>query len=410
VFSPEELNGYFEELKGDFPIFSHDPSLVYLDSAATTQKPSSVLASVRDFYERNNSNVHRGVYPLAEAATELYESSRRRLSNFVSCKPGELVFTKSSTEGLNILASSLSASGDYDTFIVPIFEHHSNFVPWQYHARRNGLRFIPLPVRQNSLDMSLVHEAIRQMDGRFVFSLAGLVNSTGYRPSFEEIGSLVHSAGGIMVLDGAQLIPHEKFSFSESNVDFLVFSGHKMLAETGVGCLVGREKLLGKLNPFVFGGQMIDMVGKEETTFAEGVAKFEGGTQNISGAVSMMAAVEYLENAGMERVSAHVSNLIARAREKIGAIGGYRIHSPESSRAVITFTHSRVHSHDIAEFMGRKMNVALRSGHHCSQLQMKELGIVSACRASFYLYNTFEDVDRLADSLEKAGRWFDEFR
>ncbi len=410
MFSPEELNGYFEGLKRDFPIFSHDPSLVYLDSAATTQKPSSVLAAIRDFYERNNSNVHRGVYPLAEAATELYESSRRRLSGFVGCRPCELVFTKGSTEGLNVLASSLSICGDYDTFIVPVFEHHSNFVPWQYHARKNGLRFIPLPVSQNSLVMSLVKETLQRMNGRFVFSLAGLVNSTGYRPPFEEIGSLVHSVGGIMVLDGAQLIPHEKFSFSESNVDFLVFSGHKMLSETGIGCLVGREKLLGELNPFVFGGQMIDLVGKEETIFSEGVAKLEGGTQNISGAVSMLAAVEYLENAGMERISTHVSNLTSRAREKIRAIGGYIIHSPESSRAVITFTHSRVHSHDIAEFLGRKMNVALRSGHHCSQLQMKELGIISACRASFYLYNTFEDVDRLANSLEEAGRWFDEFR
>lgn len=404
--SASALNSYFAELKRDFPIFASDPSIVYLDNAATTHKPLKVLDSVLDFYRRFNSNVHRAVYPLAESATELYEASRKKISKFLELGSEELIFTKGSTEGLNILASSLAIDGKYRAFVVPVFEHHSNFVPWQYHARKNNLKFVPLPINGTSLSNDLVLKTLRDLKSPFVFSIAGLVNSTGYRTDFEGLTEIIHSLGGIMVLDGAQLIPHEKFSFKDSNVDFLVFSGHKMLGETGIGCLAGKSTYLNSLSPFVFGGEMIDWVDTESTTYAKGTARFEGGTQNISGAISMKSAIEYIENIGMERIYRHISDLTSLAREKLSSIPGLTIHSPEDNHGIVTFTHEKVHPHDLAEFMGRRLNVSLRSGHHCSQLQMKELGLSSSCRASFYFYNTFEDVEKLSEGIKKALEWF----
>ena len=406
MLSTDALADKFLRLRGDFPVFRENPGLVYLDSAATTQKPESVIGSIVDFYEKSNSNVHRGVYPLAERATSLYENSRRAVSVFLDSSYEEVIFTKSTTEGLNMLASSLAGTGVYKTFAVPVFEHHSNFVPWQQHAKRNGLDFIPLPVSGVKLSIESVRRVLSQIRAPFVFAVTGLVNSTGYRTDFEEIAELVHNHGGVIALDGAQLIPHERFSFRNSEIDFLAFSGHKLLAETGVGCLLMKKKFQEEIPPFLFGGEMVNWVEESDTSFAEGVSKFEGGTPNISGAISLKAAVEYLETVDMDLLEAHVANLTDLARQKLSAIPGLTIHSPENSHAIVMFTHEKIHSHDLSEFLGRRLNIAVRSGHHCSQLQLKSLGLTSSCRASFYLYNTFEDVGRLAEGIEEAVRWF----
>ncbi|WP_214078744.1 aminotransferase class V-fold PLP-dependent enzyme [Mesotoga sp.] len=395
-----------KDLRRDFPIFRNHPSLVYLDNAATTHKPASIIDLVKSFYEAENANVHRAVYPLAERATSLYEYSRQEIAHFVGADQDEVVFTKGATESLSLLAASLASSGEYGTFVVPIIEHHSNFLPWQYYARRNGLDFVALPAVGAELSVEDLRRSLRDIEGPFVFSIGGLMNSTGYRTPFEEITEIVHSLGGIIVIDGAQLIPHESFDFRESKTDFLVFSGHKMLAETGIGCLVGRSSLIEELSPLVLGGGMVNRVDVEDSSFSEGVSKLEGGTQNIAGAVSLAGATKYLKGIGMKWINDHVSYLTNIARERLAEIPDLTIHSPSSSHAILLFSHRRIHSHDLAEFLGRTQNVAVRSGHHCAQLQMGALGVSSACRASLYLYNTLEDIERLFEGITKAERWF----
>ncbi|MBN2253041.1 MAG: aminotransferase class V-fold PLP-dependent enzyme [Kosmotogaceae bacterium] len=397
----------FKEVRKDFPVFQHYPSLAYLDNAATSQKPQSVIDAVKRFYESENANVHRAVYPLAEKSTALYESSRSEIAGFIGAARDELVFTKGSTEGLNIVANALAASGRYKTFVVPTFEHHSNFLPWQYHSLKNGIKFVALPIMGAELTMIEVAESLTEVEAPFAFSFGGLTNATGYRTPFEDLTELVHSLGGLTVIDGAQLIPHESFDFKKVNPDFLVFSGHKMLAETGIGCLVGRAELLDDLTPFEFGGGMIDRVSVEASSYAkDGISRLEGGTQNISGAVSLAAACRYLNNVGMSAIREYVSHLTETTRELLKKISDVTVYSPACSHAILLFSHKRIHSHDLAEFLGRTQEVAIRSGHLCAQLQMEAFGINSACRASFYLYNTVEDVERLIEGIRKAERWF----
>jgi len=396
-----------KEVRRDFPVFRHYPSLAYLDSAATAQKPQSVIDAVKGFYERENANVHRAVYPLAEKSTALYESSRSEVARFIGAERDELIFTKGSTESLNIIANALATSGRYKTFVVPTFEHHSNFLPWQFHGLKNEIKFVALPIMGAELTMTEVVENLTGVEAPFVFSIGGLINATGYRTPFEDLTELVHSFGGLIVIDGAQLVPHEIFDFKKVNSDFLVFSGHKMLAETGIGCLVGRAELLDDLTPFVFGGGMVDRVSIETSSYAmERTSRLEGGTQNISGAVSLASACRYLNKIGMSAIHEYVSHLTETAREMLRKISDVTVYSPSDSHAILLFSHKRIHSHDLAEFLGRTQEVAIRSGHHCAQLQMEALGITSACRASFYLYNTVEDVERLVEGISKAERWF----
>ncbi|HDP77480.1 MAG TPA: aminotransferase class V-fold PLP-dependent enzyme [Mesotoga infera] len=396
-----------KEVRKDFPVFRHHPSLAYLDNAATSQKPQSVIDAVNRFYERENANVHRAVYPLAEKSTALYESSRCEVARFIGAARDELVFTKGSTESLNIVANALATSGLYKTFVVPTFEHHSNFLPWQYHSLKNGIKFVALPIMGAELTMREVAESLTGIESPFVFSLGGLINATGYRTPFEALNELVHSLGGLTVIDGAQLVPHESFDFKKVNADFLIFSGHKMLAETGIGCLVGRSELLDDLTPLAFGGGMVDRVSVETSSYAkEGVSRLEGGTQNISGAVSLAAACRYLNKIGMSAIHDYVSHLTETAREMLKKISDVTVYSPTGSHAILLFSHKKIHSHDLAEFLGRTQGVAIRSGHHCAQLQMEAFGINSACRASFYFYNTVEDVERLIEGIRKAESWF----
>lgn len=405
MISQEELVDYFVNKKKDFPLFKRYPDLVYLDSAATTQKPESVIRSIDDYYSNRNANVHRALYALAEESTRVFEESRKKISNFIDCEKHEVIFTRSTTHSLNMLAYSLAFSDIYKTFVVPKFEHHSNYVPWQ-QLTRFGAEFIPININDGPLLIDNVKRTIESIDKPFVFSITGLTNSLGYRTPFEEITELVHKNGGILVLDGAQLIPHEKFSFKKTDVDFLAFSGHKMLGPMGIGALIGKSELLEKLDPVEFGGEMIDRVYEESTTFNVLPYKFEAGTPNVSGAAGLAKAIDYLNEIGFSKLNKYIEFLTNKAVESLKKINGLTIFNDRQTHGIIGFTHEHVHSHDLAELLSRLSNVSIRSGHHCSQLQMKALGISSMCRASFYLYNTPRDVDALADGIEKALGWF----
>jgi len=404
--SVRELDEYFEKLKTDFPIFSERPDLVYLDNAATTQKPLAVIEKLKNFYTETNANVHRAVYRLAEESTMLYEDARKTVADFVGGKATEVVFTKGTTESLNMLAYSLGLSGKYKSFVVPLFEHHSNFVPWQRIAHITGLKFYPVKIHGGELSLEDVEAVVKSCEKPFIFSMTGLTNSLGYRPPFEAIVELVHSADGLFVLDGAQLIPHEAFDFKASGVDFLAFSGHKILGPTGIGVLVGKKELLEQMNPFQYGGEMIDRVGEQETTFAPVPHKFEAGTPNVAGAVGLAEALRYVKNAGFEKITQHIENLTKNAIEKLTDIPGLILYCQKKCHGIISFSHENIHPHDLAELLSRLSGVAVRSGHHCSQQQLKALGVSSLCRASFYLYNTHSDIDKLFYGIKDALRWF----
>jgi cysteine desulfurase/selenocysteine lyase len=271
---------------------------------------------------------------------------------------------------------------------------------------RFGIEFVPVNIDKVSLSITEVKRIISSINKPFVFSITGLTNSLGYRTPFEEIGELVHKNNGIMVLDGAQLIPHEEFSFRKSGVDFVAFSGHKMLGPMGIGALIGKGDLLEKLNPLEFGGEMIDKVYEESTTFNKLPYKFEAGTPNVSGATGLAKAIDYLKEIGFSKLNKYIGYLTSKAIESLKRINGITIFNDNKAHGIIGFSHEYVHPHDLAELLSRLSNIAVRSGHHCSQLQMKALGISSMCRASFYLYNTPEDVDALVDGIEKSLRWF----
>ncbi|MFW6120084.1 MAG: aminotransferase class V-fold PLP-dependent enzyme [Petrotogales bacterium] len=405
MISHEELINYFVDRRKDFPLLNRFPDLVYLDNAATTQKPESVIKTLSAYYSRSNSNVHRALYALAEESTRIYEDSRKKVSDFINSENDEVIFTRGTTGSLNLLAYSLATSGMYKTFVVPKFEHHSNYVPWQ-QMTRFGIEFHSINIDNGTMSIKEVKKAIDSVKRPFVLSITGLTNSLGYRTSFEEITDLVHKNNGILVLDGAQLIPHEEFSFKKTDVDFLAFSGHKMLGPMGIGVLVGKSEILEKLKPFEFGGEMIDRVFEETTTFNEIPYKFEAGTPNVAGAAGMAKAMDYLTDIGLSRLNKYIEFLTNRAIESLKKINGLIIFNEKEAHGIIGFAHESVHSHDLAELLSRLSNVAVRSGHHCSQLQMKALGISSMCRASFYLYNTPEDVDALIEGIENALRWF----
>ncbi|OAA31410.1 cysteine desulfurase [Kosmotoga arenicorallina S304] len=404
--SVKELDEYFKKLKADFPIFSERPDLVYLDNAATTQKPSAVIEKLRHFYVTANANVHRAVYRLAEESTALYEESRKTVADFIGTAPEEIIFTRGTTESLNLLAYSLGLSGKYKSFIVPLFEHHSNFVPWQQIAHTLGLKFYPVKIHGGELFLEDVEAIVKSCEKPFVFSMTGLTNSLGYRAPFEAVAKLVHSAGGIFVLDAAQLIPHEAFDFAASDIDFLAFSGHKILGPTGIGVLAGKKELLEQIRPFQYGGEMIDKVGEQDTTFAPVPYKFEAGTPNIAGAAGLAEALKYVKNISYEKISKHIENLTKNAIEKLSVIPGLTLYCQKNCHGIISFSHENIHPHDLAELLSRLSGVAVRSGHHCSQQQLKVLGVSSLCRASFYLYNTHNDIDKLVAGIQDALRWF----
>lgn len=402
-----------EALRAEFPILHqevHGRPLVYLDNAASTQKPRAVLEALDHYYRHDNANVHRGLHELSNRATDAYEGARLKVAALLGITdPGELIWTRGTTEALNLVAwtwgmAHLRAG---DEILVSVMEHHSNLVPWQLLARRTGakLRFLDVD-DQGRLDLSALDDLLTERT-RLV-SLAHVSNSLGTLNPVREIAAKAHAVGAVMVVDGAQSAPHLPVDVPALGCDFYAFSGHKMCGPTGIGGLWGRRALLEALPPFHGGGDMIDVVELERSTWAPLPHKFEAGTPHIAGAVGLGAAADFLAGIGRDAIVAHERALLGYAMERMREIPDLRIFGPtrlEERSAVVSFTLADVHPHDLATILDAE-GVAIRAGHHCTQPLMRCLGVPATARASFYLYNTPADVDRLVEALHHARTLF----
>ncbi|MFC4305164.1 cysteine desulfurase [Cohnella boryungensis] len=398
-------------LKSEFPILHQDINghpLVYLDNGATTQKPRSVIEAVKRYYEWDNANVHRGVHTLGSRATDAYEGAREKVARFLNAASSrEIIFTRGTTAALNIVASGYARQTlrEGDEIVITPMEHHSNLIPWQQAAKATGatLKYIPLqPDGTIALQdvETTVTERTKIVSITYVSNVLGTVNPIG------KIAEIAHRKGAVLVVDGAQSTPHMKVDVRALDVDFYAFSGHKMCAPTGIGALYGKAQLLERMEPVEFGGEMIDFVELHDSTWKELPWKFEGGTPIIAGAVGLGAAIDFLEQIGLENIDAHEKKLTRYALERLSAIAGLKIYGPLVERAgLVTFNLGDVHPHDVATVLDTD-GIAVRAGHHCCQPLMRWLNVSATARASFYLYNTEQDIDRLAESLVKTKEFF----
>lgn len=401
------------DLRQDFPILNqrvNDEPLVYLDNAATAQRPMAVTDSLVHFYQTDNANVHRGVHTLAERATEDYEAARHKVQRFINAaEPAEIIFTKGTTDGLNLVASTYGEQVIQagDEIVISIMEHHSNLIPWQQLAIRKHatLKYIGLTA-DGELDMADAAEKIT--DKTKIVAVAHASNVMGVVNPLADLAELAHQHGAIIVGDGAQAAPHMAIDVQALDVDFYAFSGHKMMGPTGIGALYGKRALLEAMPPYQFGGEMIDFVHQQDSTWAQLPYKFEAGTQNIAGAVGLGTAVDYLNQIGMANVTAHEQALVDYLLPKLVAdpdLEVYGPHDPAKHTGVIAFNLKGIHPHDVATALDMD-GVAVRAGHHCAQPLMTYLGLVATARASFYLYNTQQDADRLLAALAETKEFF----
>jgi cysteine desulfurase / selenocysteine lyase len=402
-----------KELRTDFPILAQEINgkpLAYLDSAVTSQKPRQVLDAMTNFYETSYANVHRGVYALAERATEGFEGAREKVARFVNAPSSrELIFTRNATEGLNLVAYAwgLTNLGPGDVVIVTELEHHSNFVPWQYIAKRTGADFRMIPLAENGeLDVDALDEIagegrIKVLATNFVSNALGTINPV------ERLAGWAHEHGAIMVVDAAQAAPHTPIDVQAIGCDFLAFSAHKMCGPSGVGAVWGRRELLEEMEPFNLGGHMIRKVQFEETTWGDLPHKFEAGTSPIAEAVGFGAAVDYLQGIGLEAIEQYEHELVAYALERLQEVPGLTLYGPAPERraGIVSFNMDGVHPHDVAQVLDWE-GVAIRAGHHCCQPLMQRLGVAATNRASFYLYTLPEEIDRLAEGLLRVRKVF----
>ena len=401
-----------EAVRKDFPILNqivNDEPLVYLDNAATTQKPRQVLRAITDYYENDNANVHRGVHTLAERATAAYEAARERARSFIhAASTKEVLFTRGTTTGLNWVARyAESVLQPGDEVLISVMEHHSNTIPWQEACKKTGARLIYAYLKDGMLDLADFQSKLTEKT-RFV-ALAHVSNVLGVVNPIKEIAELVHQTNALLVVDGAQSVPHMKIDVQDLDVDFFAFSGHKMLGPTGIGVLYGKEELLEQMSPVEFGGEMIDFVYEQEATWKELPWKFEAGTPNIAGAIGLAAAIDYLDKIGMETVHQYEQELIAYVFPKLQAVEGLTIYGSEDliqRSGVISFNLAGLHPHDVATALDYE-GVAVRAGHHCAQPLLSYLGVAATVRASFYLYNTKADCDKLVEALQKTKEFFD---
>lgn len=400
-----------EECKLDFPILDqivNDEPLVYLDNAATTQKPQQVLDVLADYYQKDNANVHRGVHTLSERSTARYEAARQTVADFIRAKSSkEILFTRGTTTGLNWVAqfarNLLQAD---DEVIISVQEHHSNIIPWQQACQKTGAKLRYVTLKNGELDMDVLKEVLSEKT-KFV-SLAHISNVLGSVVPIKEIAELVHAVGAYLVVDGAQSTPHMAIDVQDLDVDFFAFSGHKMLGPTGIGVLYGKQELLEQMSPVEFGGEMIEFVYEQYATWKELPWKFEAGTPNIAGAIGLAAAIDYLNDIGMEHVQQHEEELIAYIWPKLQAIPGLTIYGSQdvSKRTgLIAFNLDDLHPHDVATALDYE-GVAVRAGHHCAQPLLSYLQVPATVRASFYIYNTKADCDKLVDALLKTKEFF----
>ena len=397
----------------DFPLLQQTDEkgrrLAYLDNAATTQKPQAMLDAVAAYYKTSNANPHRGAYDLSMAATRALENARERVRRFIGAKKAEeIVFTKSATEALNMVVQSyaMSALHPGDGIVLAVSEHHSNLVPWQMAARARQAELAYLYT--DGSGRIPPEEIRRRITGRTkLVAVAHASNVTGAVNPIEEIIERAHAMGAAVVVDGTQSAPHMAVDVSRLDADFFAFSAHKMLGPMGVGILYGKEALLESMPPCLYGGDMIEYVEELTSTFAPVPQKFEGGTQNVGGAVGLEAAIDYLNAAGMENIQAHERELTAYMLDRLLGTPHVKVVGPEGVRnriGVVSFTVEDAHPHDVATILNAD-RIAIRSGHHCAQPFLRHLGVQATCRASIYLYNTKEDIDRLAESLKGVRRW-----
>jgi len=395
-----------ETIKKDFPIFNNS-DLVYLDNAATTHKPQSVLNAVDRLYTEANANVHRALYSLGSESTERFENSRTKVADFINSNSAkEIIFTSGTTESINLLARSVGNTlNPGDEILISEMEHHSNIVPWQLMAERTGTTLNYIPVTETGeLDLSEPDHYFKP--NTKIVSITHISNVLGTINPVKKLAEMAHEMGALLIVDGAQGVPHLQVNVQDLGCDFYAFSGHKMLGPTGIGALWGKTELLNEMEPFMGGGEMIDTVTMESSTWNEIPYKFEAGTPNFAQAVGLGAAVDYLKTIGMSTIAEHEKMLTAYALNKISQIEGIRIHGSADERAgVISFNVEGIHPHDLAQFLNED-NIALRVGHHCAQPLLSTLGETATARLSFYIYNDESDIDKFYDSLTNIREYF----
>jgi cysteine desulfurase/selenocysteine lyase len=399
-------------VKKDFPIFTNHPDLVYLDSAATSQKPRSVIDAVKDFYEKNNANIHRAVYDLSQQATDAFETARKKTADFIGAKDAsEIIFTSGATEAINLVARGWARKflQKGDVIVTSEMEHHSNIVPWLELRKEIGIEIIFLPITKN---YRLDYKVLDKKAGTKIklFALTHASNVLGTINPLETIIPYFRkkAPNAKILIDAAQSVPHFPVDVSKLDADFLAFSSHKMLGPSGVGVLYAKKELLEAMDPMNFGGHMIKKVTKEFATWADIPDKFEAGTRNIEGAIGLGAAIDYLQKVGMKNVEKHEQELTEYALKKFNKIGNFKLFGPKDPTkrlAVFAFAVGNVHTHDAAEILNRS-NVAVRSGHHCAQLLLEYFDVMGTSRASLYLYNTKEDIDKLVAGIEEVKKTF----
>lgn len=399
-------------LKKDFPIFENK-DITYLDSGATTQKPTSVLEAIEKFYKNENANPHRGAYGLSIEATEIYENTRDKIAKFINAKHREeIIFSKNASESLNLIAYSYGLDNlkKDDEIVLSIMEHHSNLVPWQMVAKKTESKLNYMYINDN-FEISDEEIETKITDKTKIVGITHVSNVLGTINNIEKIIKYAHKKGAIVVVDGSQSIPHMEIDVQKLDADFFVFSGHKMLAPLGIGILYGKREILNKMNPFLMGGDMIEYVYEQETTFAPLPNKFEAGTQNVEGVIGLGAAIDYIKNIGYNKIQEIEKEVTSYARQELSKLEYLTLYltpNEEKHSSVISFNIKGVHPHDVASILDSE-NVCVRSGNHCAQPLLRSMGIDSTCRASFYIYNTKEDVDKLVIALNKAYNMFKKY-
>ncbi|MED5075911.1 cysteine desulfurase [Geobacillus stearothermophilus] len=398
------------DIRALFPILHQDVNghpLVYFDSAATSQKPLPVIEALDRYYREYNSNVHRGVHTLGTKATDAYEGAREKVRRFLNAQSAqEIIFTRGTTAALNLVAASYGRANvkEGDEIVITYMEHHSNLIPWQQLAKQTGatLKYIPMQ-KDGTIDLRDVEATVTE--AAKIVAIAHVSNVLGTINPVREIARIAHERGAVVVVDAAQSAPHMKVDVQELDCDFLALSGHKMCGPTGIGVLYGKKKWLEQMEPVEFGGEMIDFVELYDSTWKELPWKFEGGTPIIAGAIGLGAAIDFLEQVGLDAIAAHEHELAQYALERLAGIDGVTVYGPKERAGLVTFNIDGVHPHDVATVLDAE-GIAIRAGHHCAQPLMKWLGVTATARASFYLYNTKEEIDRFIAALQKAKEYF----
>ena len=389
--------------KSDFPIFKANPRLIYLDSAATSQKPKAVIDAVRDFYEKNNAPIHRGMYPLAEQATQMFEDARQEVAKFIGARAEEIVFTKSATESLNIVANSLQEGlGKRSEIVLPVLEHHANLVPWQIASEETGARLVYVGLKDGKLDTAALLAAISKKTKVLAIALAS--NVTGELLPLRQIIAKAKARNPklLVVVDAAQAVGRTDVNFKQLGADFLAFSAHKAYAPAGVGVLVAKKERHGLLRPLLTGGHMVHSVTREKTTFAPGTQMLEAGSPPGEGVIGLAAAVKYIQKIGLAKIRQHEIGLVEHAMKKLQKVPGIRIAGPKDAKkrvGLVSFWHEKIHAHDIASILGSE-GIAARAGHHCAMPLHEELGTPATVRFSFGIYTEKKDIDKAVKILK----------